>query len=173
MSDHAIPVEDCLSMIGSARKGIEVKMAARANQAKRLHEEQVVWTLIELDRVIDDLLEAGRSAQTTRFAYRRERDVRSALERHALACSRMLDLVEELDSYSFVDPIRIVRPTREIVGHQRPSSVHRVHGPLPIGVPRWRRPSLCPAGDGAGPLAQVLPRPAKPNPQENRVSRVS
>jgi len=108
MSEQPIPVDECLSMLESARKGIEVKLAAAAKKAKSLYEQEIVSTLNELDRVADDLLEAGRGVEPTRLPDRRERAIRSALDRHALACSRMVDLIEQLDSYNVLDPIRIV-----------------------------------------------------------------
>ena len=55
----------------------------------------------------DELLDAA-SDTDVRPPDHRQRVVRAALDRHALACSRMINLIEELDSYSFVDPIRIV-----------------------------------------------------------------
>lgn len=99
---------ECLELLESARKGIEVKLAAGAKNAKRLYEKEVVPTLEELDRVADDLLLAtDPHGQATRAPRQREREVRSALDRHALACSRLLELIDELDTYSFTDPIRI------------------------------------------------------------------
>lgn len=95
-------------MVESARKGMEVKAAAHAREAKDLYEREIVRTLDDLDRVADDLLGPQPVAETTRSEDRRERVVRSALDRHAEACSRLLDLIDGLDSHPFVDPIRII-----------------------------------------------------------------
>ncbi len=49
MSKQRMPVEECLSMLESARKGIEVNLAAGAGKAKRLYEDEVVRTLRSLE----------------------------------------------------------------------------------------------------------------------------